>query len=62
LSVPTDQQISEAEMDLACEIAIRVVQFLQTEKTNLYHEAIMRRIEVAMKKQLTVTVKPKPGN
>lgn len=47
----TDDQITEAEIELTCEIAIQVLDFLKTQKESMVHEAIMRRIEQAMKRK-----------
>ena len=46
----TREQISEAEIELCVEIALRVFDFLKSEKKSMVDEAIMRRIELVARK------------
>ena len=50
----TDEQITEAEIELACEIAVDVLDFLKKQQERFVHEAIMRRIEHAMQRKTKV--------
>lgn len=50
----TSQQVTEAEIELACEIAVQVLDLIKSQQENFAHEAIMRRIEKAMEKKAEI--------
>jgi glutathionylspermidine synthase len=47
----TDEQITEAEIEIACEIACSVLDFLKQAQERAIHEAIASRIERAMRRK-----------